>query len=160
MNFLYAAVFALSGFSAVFAVCPIDWAEFKGECLYFGHDRRSWVDAENQCRTLGAYLVTDDNAEKHTFISKITSVLHSLRQSAFWIGASDYTIEGSFRWLETGFPIGNFSAWGAGKPTRNITNNCVRMFYQGDQFKWEDYNCNDRTTYFICEKPYVYHTRK
>ena len=80
----------------------------------------------------------------------------ALRQNAFWIGASDYTIEGQFRWLETGFPIGNFSAWGPGKPSQNDTNNCVRMFYNGVEYKWEDVDCNDRTTNYICEKPYVH----
>jgi hypothetical protein len=34
----------------VCAVCPVDWAEFKGECMFFGHDRRSWVDAEVRTR--------------------------------------------------------------------------------------------------------------
>ena len=80
----------------------------------------------------------------------------ALRQNAFWIGASDYTIEGQFRWLETGLPIGNFSAWGPGKPSQNDTNNCVRMFYNGVEYKWEDVDCNDRTTNYICEKPYVH----
>lgn len=77
----------------------------------------------------------------------------ALHQNTFWIGANDFAIEGSFRWLETGLPIGNFTAWGSGKPTRNDTNNCLRMFYNGDQYKWEDVSCGDRTTYFICEKP-------
>jgi hypothetical protein len=27
-------------------LCPVNWAEFKGECLYFAHDSRSWVDAQ------------------------------------------------------------------------------------------------------------------
>nr|XP_034333160.1 C-type lectin domain family 4 member M-like isoform X2 [Crassostrea gigas] len=133
--------------------CPVDWAEYKGECLYFGNSRQRWLDAENHCRKFHAYLVTDDNADKHNFISNVISVLHSLHQNTFWIGANDFAIEGSFRWLETGLPIGNFSAWGSGRPTRNDTNNCLRMFYNGDQYKWEDVSCNDRTTYFICEKP-------
>lgn len=133
--------------------CPVDWAEYKGECLYFGNSRQRWLDAENQCRKFHAYLATDDNADKHNFISNILSVLHSLHQNTFWIGANDFAIEGSFRWLETGLPIGNYTAWGSGKPTRNDTNNCIRMFYNGDQYKWEDVACGDRTTYYICEKP-------
>lgn len=31
---------------------------------------------QNHCRKFHAYLVTDDNADKHNFISNILSVLH------------------------------------------------------------------------------------
>lgn len=31
---------------------------------------------QNQCRKFHAYLATDDNADKHNFISNILSVLH------------------------------------------------------------------------------------
>nr|XP_022293549.1 perlucin-like protein isoform X1 [Crassostrea virginica] len=152
MFILYIAAILVAGFTTIQTSCPVDWAEFSGECYYFGNVHRSWLDAENQCRRMHGFLLTDDNSAKHKFVSNILSVLHSLRQNTFWIGASDYTIEGHFRWLETGLPIGNFSAWGPGKPSQNDTKNCVRMFYNGDEYNWEDVDCNDRTTNYICEK--------
>ena len=34
------------GFTTIQTSCPVDWAEFSGECFYFGNVHRSWLDAE------------------------------------------------------------------------------------------------------------------
>ncbi|KAK3083072.1 hypothetical protein FSP39_013191 [Pinctada imbricata] len=76
-----------------------------------------------------------------------------LRRDNFWIGGSDFTIEGSWRWLETGFPINpNFTSWMSGAPTRNSSLNCMLMSWQGNVLQWKDDKC-DAGHYSICEKP-------
>lgn len=43
---LYRLVVWYLGIFTVQTSCPVDWAEYKGECLYFGNSRQRWLDAE------------------------------------------------------------------------------------------------------------------
>ncbi|CAC5376143.1 COLEC12 [Mytilus coruscus] len=130
----------------------MDWAEYRGECFLFSIDRRTWVDAQ-------AYLVTDDNAEKHNFIRQILSVLDGERIQNFFVGATDQAFEGQWRWLETGVPLKGYTAWGPGKPDNNATlankQNCLMYYWVDDDVFWTDHDCSDRHAHFICEKQNV-----
>ncbi|XP_062595962.1 perlucin-like protein [Saccostrea cucullata] len=132
--------------------CPLDWAEYDGECLYFGHDRRDYLGSQRDCKSKNSYLVTVDNAAKATFIRQVVSVMHSNRLYRYWTGASDFAIEGSWRWLETGAAVGPYTNWADGRPTNNGTFNCMMMEWVGDELKWVDVECNHRDTTYICEK--------
>jgi hypothetical protein len=75
----------------------------------------------------------------------------------YWTGASDFAVEGSWRWLETGLPIGSsYTNWADGRPTNNGTFNCMMMEWVGDDVKWVDVECNHRDVSYICEKQYVF----
>ncbi|XP_056015013.1 perlucin-like protein isoform X2 [Ostrea edulis] len=141
--------------------CPLEWSEYQGECLHFSNHPRGWVDAARECRKYGAYLMTDDNEEKHNFVTQVLTVLHEFRETGFWIGADDYIFEGQWRWIETGGSVGPFSKWAAGYPSKNTTMNCLVMKFEGTDLYWTDDQCNPWTHgkerggnhYFICEKP-------
>ncbi|XP_022289259.1 perlucin-like protein [Crassostrea virginica] len=135
--------------------CPLDWAEYDGECLYFGHDRRDYLGSQHDCKNRHAYLATVDNAGKANFIRQIVSVMHSNRLYRYWIGGSDFAVEGSWRWLETGTSIGPYTNWADGRPTNNGTFNCMMMEWVGDELKWVDVECNHRDVTYICETPAV-----
>ncbi|XP_048770075.2 perlucin-like protein [Ostrea edulis] len=133
--------------------CPLDWAEFNGECLYFGHNKRDFIGCETYCKNEQAYLATVDNAAKANFIRQFLSVMHSNRYYRYWIGGSDFAVEGSWRWIETGLPIGStYTNWADGRPTSNATFNCMMMEWVGDDLKWVDVECNHRDVTYICEK--------
>ena len=74
----------------------------------------------------------------------------------YWIGGSDFAVEGSWRWLETGTSIGPYTNWADGRPTNNGTFNCMMMEWVGDELKWVDVECNHRDVTYICETPYVF----
>ncbi|XP_071138099.1 perlucin-like protein [Mytilus edulis] len=152
---LFTFVIGLAFVSCI-SKCPKDWAEYRGECFLFSIDRRTWVDAQKNCRTHQAYLVTDDNAEKHNFIRQILSVLDGERIQNFFVGATDQAFEGEWRWLETGVPLKGYTAWGPGKPEHNATlankQNCLMYYWVDDDVFWTDHDCSDRHVHFICEK--------
>ncbi|XP_060068546.1 perlucin-like protein [Ylistrum balloti] len=133
--------------------CEPGWAEFKEDCIYFGHDRTTWDDAERRCRDRGAWLLSDDNEEKHDFLSDLLEVLFNWHYERFFIGGSDYYFEGQFRWVETGAPVGPFSRWAAGQPQINNTRNCLMLMWENDDLVWSDQLCRPReSTYYLCEK--------
>lgn len=78
----------------------------------------------------------------------------------FYLGASDYYFEGSFRWVETGLPVGGFSRWGTNMPSTNASKNCMVAKWEGgnsSDLVWADEYCDGRhnNPYYICEKLYV-----
>ena len=36
----------VSALACTLGSCPLDWAEYDGECLYFGHDRRDYLGSQ------------------------------------------------------------------------------------------------------------------
>ncbi|XP_062595966.1 perlucin-like protein [Saccostrea cucullata] len=160
-NFLGTAVVFTCCALVVFGSCPLEWSEFQGECLHFSRSARGWVDAAKECRKMGAYLFTDDNEDKHNFVTQILTVLHEFRETAFWAGADDYIFEGQWRWMETGTAIGPYTKWAAGYPSKNETTNCLVMKFVGTDLFWMDDNCTPYhhgkeyggNHYYVCEKP-------
>lgn len=145
-------MFCSTAIACTLCSCPQDWAEYDGECLFFGHDRRDFIGAETDCKHKHSYLASVDNAGKANFIRQILSVMHSNHLYRYWIGGTDFAIEGSWRWLETGSAIGPYTNWADGRPTNNGTFNCMMMEWVGDGLKWVDVECNHRDVTYICEK--------
>ncbi|CAG2247098.1 CD206 [Mytilus edulis] len=147
------------GLGAVIPDCDKGWALFQGECLYFSRTAKVWLDAEADCRRHQAYLATDDNQAKHNFIADFLNVFTSWGLNHFWLGASDYTFENRWQWLETGGVVSGFSAWLPGYPNGNLSQNCMMTVFNGSQLYWDDQRCDShhghRTAglHYICEKP-------
>ncbi|KAK3083080.1 hypothetical protein FSP39_013428 [Pinctada imbricata] len=152
--------------------CSTNWAELNGECIYFGRTPTSWTSALEQCKGKGGYLLTDDNEEKHSFLTNIASLLYGFGEENYWIGGTDEIIEGSWRWVETGMPMTNFDKWSRGYPTTNASNNCLYMAWENGELRWRDSPCQKPSThhgkrasgikigktspgnyFYICEKP-------
>ena len=43
---LVVAILYVSALTCTLGSCPLDWAEYDGECLYFGHDRRDYLGSQ------------------------------------------------------------------------------------------------------------------
>lgn len=69
---------------------------------------------------------------------------------AFFIGASDYNFENSFRWIETGLSIGSFNKWAVGQPDGDKVENCMLLSWDGTDLVWVDEHCNP---YRVTEAP-------
>ncbi|NXE14715.1 PGCB protein, partial [Lophotis ruficrista] len=98
--------------------CGPGWDGFQGACYKHFSTRRSWEDAETQCRHYGGHLATILTPEEQDFIN-------DQYREYQWIGLNDRTIEGDFQWSD-GSPLwGNGSCawdprlvWGQFAPVR------------------------------------------
>ncbi|XP_033724794.1 perlucin-like [Pecten maximus] len=137
---LLVAVFSI-GVTAVIGECDIGWAEFKEDCLWFSSSSATWDKAEAHCRGMGAYLATDDNEDKHDFLATILNVLRDYHAYVWFIGGTDYTFEGQYRWLETGLHVGPFTRWAPGQPNGTMGENCIGLRWDGRDLMWTDEPC-------------------
>uniref|UniRef100_A0A8B9N373 Brevican core protein n=1 Tax=Accipiter nisus TaxID=211598 RepID=A0A8B9N373_9AVES len=77
--------------------CSPGWDSFQGACYKHFSTRRSWEDAETQCRHYGGHLATILTPEEQDFIN-------DQYREYQWIGLNDRTIEGDFQWSD-GSPL-------------------------------------------------------
>uniref|UniRef100_H2ZVM2 C-type lectin domain-containing protein n=1 Tax=Latimeria chalumnae TaxID=7897 RepID=H2ZVM2_LATCH len=73
--------------------CPSGWVQFKKRCYLFSNDEMDWDSSANSCTAMGSHLVVMDSADVESFLSN--RVKHS-----YWIGLSDITEEGTWRWVD------------------------------------------------------------
>ncbi|XP_060062484.1 perlucin-like protein [Ylistrum balloti] len=157
----------ICGFGLVYPTCEPGWTLFKEDCIWFSNTPKVWFDAELDCRRRKSWLMSDDNEEKHNFISRILYAFKSFHFNHYFIGGSDITFENQWRWLETGVQVGPFTRWGTGEPDGNNSKNCLSLKWENDRnLVWSDENCGSHSThpvanhsnvhgaeYYICEKP-------
>nr|XP_022288152.1 perlucin-like protein isoform X1 [Crassostrea virginica] len=141
--------------------CPLDWVEYNSNCIQFNKQQQSWTDAANTCRSIGAHLVTVDSAGKDTFIKQFLNVFASEHLNWWWIGGSDFAVEGNWQWIAGG-SVSSYNGWGPGQPDGNNTANCMSYrFFNHTQVAWADDVCAPQAHHghhphlpgFICEKP-------
>nr|XP_054507341.1 brevican core protein isoform X2 [Agelaius phoeniceus] len=101
--------------------CSPGWDSFQGSCYRHFSTRRSWEDAESQCRHHGGHLATILTPEEQDFIN-------DQYREYQWIGLNDRTIEGDFQWSD-GSPL-----------------NCVVIVWH-DGGQWSDVPCNYHLSY-------------
>lgn len=68
--------------------------------------------------------------------------------SSFWIGGSDWTIEGTWVWEPLGIKM-NYTNFSPGKPNNYNGENCLSI--RNYDHKWDDDDCDEQRRY-ICER--------
>ncbi|XP_077883490.1 brevican core protein isoform X1 [Ictidomys tridecemlineatus] len=133
--------------------CSPGWDAFQGACYRHFSTRRSWEEAETQCRMYGAHLASISTPEEQDFINMpltarpVSGGSSPDRYREYqWIGLNDRTIEGDFLWSD-GVPL-LYENWNPGQPDSYFLSgeNCVVMVWH-DEGQWSDVPCNYHLSY-------------
>ncbi|XP_062616819.1 CD209 antigen-like protein D [Saccostrea cucullata] len=95
-----------------------------------------------ECERLGAYLVSIETEEENTWLTETFL-------PAWDSGANDIDQEGRFVWTGNNRGVTSYSNWHPDEPDNAWVGDCVHICRGGI---WGDYNCDEATFSYICEK--------
>ena len=127
--------------------CPNGWTINLEtmHCYKMFDTPKNFSAAEADCEESHGTLATAYDAKEQAFVSSLKGV-----KEAIWLGLSDTTVEGTFRWAN-GSRLA-YSNWKEGEPNDkgSAGEDCVQMVGDG---KWNDKNCNNVDLKYICKIP-------
>ena len=115
-----------------------DNIEVYGHVYYPVYEILHWRDAKAHAESLGGHLATITSEQEHNNVVR-TLGLPVMNRYNFWIGASDETLEGDWRWV-TGEPF-VYALWKDGEPL-NDGNEDYAEYSKNGGHKWNDANAS------------------
>merc|ERR1712043_74662 len=132
----------------VFAQCPAGWSNRQSSCYHVSRDADSWVESMRMCQSHKGRLVSIETSEEQQYLE---SLLSSGADDKYWVGGSDWTVEGVWIWEPSGTNI-TYTNWEMNQPDNdNGVEHCMYM-NRDSNFMWVDEFCQDTYNY-ICERP-------
>uniref|UniRef100_A0A096M7H6 C-type lectin domain-containing protein n=1 Tax=Poecilia formosa TaxID=48698 RepID=A0A096M7H6_POEFO len=126
--------------------CPLFWFSFEGRCYKYFGSRVTWGEAELQCVSEGANLVSIHSLNEHNFVNFLIKNFDPTR-SQTWIGLTDMHKEGGWIWSD-GSKY-RFSLWSPGQPDNDSGNEHCGHTNYGSNFYWNERVCSN-TFAFVC----------
>jgi len=126
---------------------PLATREYGGHTYTFFNTENPLTFAVEKAKSLGGYIVTVTSSLEQDFLAK---VLGELQMARAWLGASDESEEGQWKWTdgpekdvlfyshhpENPVNVG-YSHWFKGEPNNADGENCANVFPDG----WNDVSC-------------------
>ncbi|XP_030259771.1 lactose-binding lectin l-2-like [Sparus aurata] len=119
--------------------CPMFWYNFNGRCYKYVATHLTWADAELQCLSQGANLVSIHSPEENDFVKFLIQNFDSA-QGHTWIGLSDIHKEG--RWMWSDGSVVDFVFWNGGEPNNGGGNEDCGHIHSGNTLRWNDFPCS------------------
>uniref|UniRef100_A0A4W6EZU1 C-type lectin domain-containing protein n=1 Tax=Lates calcarifer TaxID=8187 RepID=A0A4W6EZU1_LATCA len=79
--------------------CPMFWFSFNGRCYKYVSTRLTWADAELQCRSERANLVSIHSLQERNFVKDLIKNFDNA-EGRTWIGLSDIHKENRWMWSD------------------------------------------------------------
>ena len=135
-----------------------EWISLVSGRYHFSTQSVSWEDARDMCSMKGASLVQIESATENEAIIQYLKARPDLRND-FWIGLSDLSSEGEWRWEKSGTLVQNgYENWIPGQPDNYGwgEEDCVEFranysTHPDDSWAWNEHGCF-REKLSICEK--------
>ncbi|XP_030015951.1 macrophage mannose receptor 1-like [Sphaeramia orbicularis] len=125
--------------------CSSPWIPYSGHCFYLNRIKKTWTDAQRECRKEGGDLASIRNVEDQSFM---ISQLGYESTDELWIGLNDRRTEGLFEWSD--HSVVHFTSWTYGELYDSANaEDCVLI--KGENGNWADRRCEERHG-FICMK--------
>ncbi|XP_023136670.3 macrophage mannose receptor 1 [Amphiprion ocellaris] len=124
----------------------LDWYEFGDFCYKPFEEKKTWHQAQDACRKVGAELVSILSLTEQMWLE---SYLYPA-SSDVWTGLNDLITPGFFMWSDE--LLVPFTYWAPGEPNNHagFSEDCVEMFFHTG--RWNDVACTELNTY-ICKMP-------
>ncbi|XP_053302119.1 lactose-binding lectin l-2 [Pleuronectes platessa] len=120
--------------------CPMFWFSFNNRCYKYVAAQMTWADAELNCLSQGANLVSIHSLDEKNYIKALIKSFDPA-EGKTWIGFSDNNKEGSWMWSD-GSAV-DFNFWAPGQPDNSHSSeNCCYNNYETVK-KWNDGYCTD-----------------
>ncbi|XP_075900046.1 C-type Lectin CRL-like [Nelusetta ayraudi] len=122
--------------------CPLFWFSFNNCCYKYVAALLPWADAELNCMSQEAHLVSIHSLEENKFVSTVINNFDP-HQGFTWIGLSDGHKEGAWMWTD-GSAV-KFHHWCPGEPNdEHQTEDCVHTNNCdiSKPPKWNDSRCS------------------
>ncbi|XP_056017435.1 CD209 antigen-like protein C [Ostrea edulis] len=128
--------------------CTKEWKKFGGNCYKLLSKSQNQNSAKSACKSLNADLADITSESENVWIQKTFSEL----KGKVWIGATDKTKEGEWRWSSSGKLL-TFGAWYKGEPNndRGIEDCAIAKIDKG-KFLWNDVPCSYKYPGSLCKK--------
>uniref|UniRef100_UPI00398EDFAD C-type lectin domain family 10 member A-like n=1 Tax=Pristiophorus japonicus TaxID=55135 RepID=UPI00398EDFAD len=123
--------------------CPSDWLQYNQACYYFSTKEGSWQKAKQDCALKDSHMIVINSIVEQNFMTR------EIKPKMYWIGLSDISDEGSWKWDDGTSYSSTPKFWAAGEP--NNAGNREDCAHTNDKGQWNDNLCTAKLPW-ICER--------
>ncbi|XP_071838886.1 uncharacterized protein [Apostichopus japonicus] len=137
-------------------MCYPGWKIHKGKCYQFvANQKETWFGAKHICDGQGGFMLTVETQAEQDFIVQQLPKLKLSGSEDFWIGASDWEVDGTIKWVDgkvitqdsyQNFPNHQVPSGRTGEVE------CASVYVDSPSGQWQYGDCFELYD-FVCEIP-------